>query len=187
MNTIRIPNVTLAITGILATASAEVVTWDGEGPDTLWTTGLNWSTDLEPSAGDEVTIENIYSVSYDRTDGSGSLPGGMTLNIEGTLDQTGGVIRTSGAAIHVASTGALTGSGFWDFNNSEVTFDDGAKATMNSWENKGTNVFTFNLGAGGFTTLTPNGFSSAAGRPLPTPLTTSTWPTTQEEPIRSPW
>ncbi|MBL6923637.1 MAG: PEP-CTERM sorting domain-containing protein [Akkermansiaceae bacterium] len=147
----------------LATSTAAVVSWDNGGPDTNWTTGLNWSNDVEPGTGDDVTIGDTFTVNYDRTDGSGSLPGGMILNIDGTLDQTGGVIRTSGATINVSSTGALTGSGFWDLNNSEITFADGASATMNSWENKGTNVFNFDLSAAGFATLTPNRFFIGGG------------------------
>ena len=42
MNSPHSIHVVLATLGILATTSAEVVTWDGEGPDDLWTTGLNW-------------------------------------------------------------------------------------------------------------------------------------------------
>ena len=151
----------LAMLSIPAPVSAETVNWDGGGADMNWTTGLNWSNDIEPGEGDDVTIGEGFAVSYDRFEES--LPGLMTLDIAGTLDQTGGVIRTNGAKINVATTGSLSGSGFWDFNDSEITFADGASATMEAWENKGMNVFNFKLGATGFKTLTPNRFFIGGG------------------------
>lgn len=87
--------------------------------------------------------------------------GGVTLNLTGgsTLQVQSTVIRLNGATVFVGSGSALTGGSFgFDLNNGNVTFEDGASFGNTSWENKGTNVFTFEFGATGFTTLTPGTF-----------------------------
>ena len=57
----------LAILSILAPAAAETVSWDGAGADSNWTTGLNWSNDIEPGEGDDVTIGEGITVNYQFT------------------------------------------------------------------------------------------------------------------------
>ena len=138
--------------------------WDGGGADNNWTTADNWDSNVVPVAGETVTIGSAFTVNYDVA--GGSLPGALTLNIDGTLSVPGtGVFRASGANITVSSTGELTGDNtnlFYDWNGATVTFEDGA--TMDTtWENKGVNVFNFELSSTGFTTLTPSRFFLSGG------------------------
>jgi hypothetical protein len=134
-------------------------TWDGDDGDGLWNTALNWSADAVPLAGEIALIANGDTVSH-----ANNLPGAVTVNLSGNsvLSTDGAVIRLNNANINVASGSSLIGA-FWDMNNGDLTFDDGAIATMANWENKGNNTFTFNLGAAGFSTLTPDGFLIGGG------------------------
>jgi hypothetical protein len=134
-------------------------TWDGDDGDGLWNTALNWSADAVPVAGGTAIIANGDTVSH-----ANNLPGAVTVNLSGNsaLSTDGAVIRLNNANINVASGSSLIGA-FWDLANGDLTFDDGAIATMANWENKGNNTFTFNLGAAGFSTLTPGGFLIGGG------------------------
>ncbi|NIO33771.1 MAG: hypothetical protein GTO26_02020, partial [Planctomycetales bacterium] len=51
-----------------------------------------------------------------------------------------------------------TAGAFWDLDDADITFNNGAIVTIDDWENKDVNTFTFNLGSSGFSTLTPNNF-----------------------------
>ena len=85
--------------------------------------------------------------------------GGLDITLSGgsDLSQSGDALRLRGSSLIVGS-GSVIGGGFWDLNNATLTFDDGAGATMTTWEQKGTNIFNFNLGPAGFTALTPGVF-----------------------------
>lgn len=150
--------------GVATLSSAGIVTWDGGGADGLWMTDLNWSgtpDNTAPIDGDTVNIGPGGSATVS-TAGlvSGVLPNGCTINLTGSSTLTPGidpVIRLNSATIEVES-GSTLADGFWDLSNAAITFENGAAATMGNWEQKGTNSFTFELGASGFTALTPNTF-----------------------------
>lgn len=125
-------------------------TWTGGNAN--WKVDGNWSSGSQPGAGEFVVIGSGNTVTYD---GGGNLPNSLNIELDGTLTNSGqGAIRLAGSTIEVGSTGELAGD-FWDLGGGTLIFDDGAKASMGNWEQKGTNVFQFNLGTSGFTTLTP--------------------------------
>ena len=78
------------------------------------------------------------------------------------MDRPNSVIRFNNANVNVGSGSGLSGNGFWDLNNVDLAFDDGAIVTANNFELKGTNSFLFNLGPTGFSTLTPRTFLNDA-------------------------
>lgn len=133
---------------------AAVITWVGGDGD--WATTTNWSSGSLPGANDTVNISNGATV----TSLTGSLPSTLTINLTGnsTLSRPNSVIRFNNANVNVASGSGLTGNGFWDLQNADFTFDDGATVTANNWELKGTNSFLFNLSDTGFTALMPGTF-----------------------------
>jgi hypothetical protein len=157
------PNSTIAWNNASESIQVNVVDshWDAGAADGLWTSAANWRGDLLPGAGGVVHLSNAVTV----TSINGWMPFNLTVNLSGgaTLTRPDGVIRWSGVTINVASGSGLTGNGFWDLDGADITFDDGAIATMTSWENKGKNTFTFNLGAEGFATLTPTRFFIGGG------------------------
>jgi hypothetical protein len=135
--------------------------WDADAGDGLWASAANWRGDLLPGAGGVVHLSNGVAV----TSINGFMPFSVKINLRANaiLTRPDGVIRMNRTTIHVGSGSGLTGNGFWDLNGADITFDDGAIATMASWENKGKNTFTFNLGAAGFGTLTPVRFFIGSG------------------------
>lgn len=145
-----------------ATGHASLVTWDNDSADGLWKTPANWSSNALPVAGDDVVINNGDTVLWDgAATGGQNLPGGLNIALSGNSTLTAqNVIRLNGATVSVDSGSTLTSTagGFWDLNNGDLTFENGAIVTIDDWENKGTNRFQFNLGPGGFTTLNPNFF-----------------------------
>lgn len=155
----RSPNqaIAAAFSLVLAASASGAVIWDGGDPnDDNWSSGNNWNGNVKPGVGDEVIIGSGNAVTYD--DNGGNLPAGITLDLDGTLTNAGQpALRMTGSTITVGASGLITG-GFWDLSNGTLIFDDGAGATMGNWENKGTNLFTFNMGATSFTTLTPGTF-----------------------------
>ncbi|MBI9020768.1 MAG: hypothetical protein JEZ10_05890 [Verrucomicrobia bacterium] len=147
--------VTASLLFIAVSAQALTVNWDGEAGDGLWSSVTNWSGDVAPNYGSDVTITNA-SVAWDVTDAAGSFLGD-SLTLSGTATLTADtVIRFGGGStVNVGSNSALAGSSYYDFNGATVTFDAGASVTVGNWEQKGSPTFTFNLDAAGFTTLTP--------------------------------
>lgn len=139
----------------VSSARANTVTWTGLGGDGSWTTTTNWDgngsgTGGVPGTGDTVVINNGDTVTANVV-----LPSSELINLSSSSDLTcTSVIRLSNATINVASGSGLIGA-FWDMNNGTLNFSDGAAATMSNWESKGINKFHFDLGASGFTTLTP--------------------------------
>ena len=158
----KINYLALFISSSLA-ASGATVSWDGGGVDDNWNTADNWSNNLVPSTGDVVTIGSAYTVNRAVSGGVSNI----TLNLDGTFNVvSGGVFRADGSTINVSSTGVLTGTAttrFYDFNNATVNFENGAQFIQGYWENKGTNVFKFELGSSGFSTLTPTFFNQGGG------------------------
>lgn len=148
------------------TAPAATVTWDGGAGDGLWITGDNWSgtpDNTAPLAGDTVNISNGDVVDANGL-GSGNLPNSATITLSGnsTLTQTDAAIRLDGSTITVGAGSTLAGN-FWDMNNGSLLLKDGANVTFADWENKGTNSFSFELGASGFSSLTVNRFFIGGG------------------------
>ncbi len=144
---------------VAASAYSATLVWDGGGGDGLLGTANNWNPDQAPVASDTLNVTNGDKVSH-----ANNLPSGVTINLSGSssLSTDGAVIRLLNANINVGAGTSLIGA-FWDLNNGDLTFEDGAIATMATWEQKGTNTFTFNLSATGFTTLNPNSFRRGGG------------------------
>jgi hypothetical protein len=143
----------LAISAI--TAQAATVTWDAGGGDGTWTNGLNWDTGSKPAANDTVIISNGDTVDVGGLAGD-SLPFGLTIHLTGGSSITNpGVFRLNGSTWTNGPGAALEGD-FWDLDNAALTFTNGSSATMDDWEQKGNNTFTFKLGPSGFSALTPN-------------------------------
>jgi len=139
--------------------------WDGGGGDGLWKTAANWNIEALPIAGETVTISNGDTVSWDGSSGQ-TLPGGLTVNLSGNSTLTASsIIRLNNATINVASGSTLTSTGgaFWDLDDADLTFEDGAACTIDEWENKDVNTFTFTLGATGFAPLAPTSFLIGGG------------------------
>lgn len=144
--------------GFSSIAQAAVVNSTGSGN---WSTDAIWSGGAgplnRPVSGDTVNILSGHTVTNDF--GGGFLDGTYTINVSGALNDPGSVFRVNGSTISVGSTGSLGGGSFWDLQNGTFTFDDGATVNMATWEQKGTNVFNFNLSASGFNALTPGTFA----------------------------
>ena len=146
--------------GVLVLSAASqgaTVSWDGGGSDANWSTADNWDgngsgTGGIPGGNDTVTIATGDSVISD----IGTWPGGLTVTLSGGSDlaQSGSALRLNSANLHVGPGSTLSG-GFWDLSGADITFENGAAATMSSWEQKFNNTFTFELGPTNFTTLTP--------------------------------
>ena len=147
-------------------ASIEAIahTWDGGASDGQWKSANNWDLNELPTAGDSVTINNA-SVNHNGNTGQ-SLAGNLNVSLVDSTLNGESVFRLNGATINVDSTSALTG-GFWDLNNATLNFQDGAQFTASYWEQKGTNVFDFELSSTGFTALTPTNFNNS-GSPTTT-------------------
>ncbi len=145
---------------------AGAATWDGGGDDGLWVTPANWSGDTVPAEGDTIDIGGGATVStagISALHPANHLAPGATVNLmdNSTLSTgTDPVLRLGGTTVNVSAGSEITG-GFWDLNHGNLSFEDGASATMSNWELKGTNVFSFALGAAGFTPLTPGTFRLA--------------------------
>lgn len=135
-------------------AQAGLVDWIGGNGS--WTNAANWSTGAVPTAGCTVNISNGSTV----TSPTGSLPANLTINLSGNsfLDRPNNVIRFNNTTVNIGAGSGISGNGFWDLNNGDFVFDDGASASVANFELKGQNTFQFNLGPSGFTTLTPNTF-----------------------------
>jgi hypothetical protein len=142
-------------------AHAATVTWDGGAADgNLFATAANWDPDKTPTNGDTFIISTAVTV----TGPAENLPNGANINLTGgaALTTNGAVIRLNNSNISVGSGSSLTGA-FWDLDDADITFANGAVATMANWEQKDINVFNFQLGAAGFTTLTPGTFRIGTG------------------------
>ena len=163
----------LAITS--GTTFGDIVTWDGGAGDLLFSSANNWNPDRTPAAGDTFNIDTAVTV-LGPTASSNNLPNSSTINLSngGSLTTNGGVIRLNNSNINVGSGSALTG-GFWDLDNGDITFANGAIANMSNWEQKRTNTFTFQLGATGFSTLTPGTFRIGTGGSVSPSITNATY------------
>lgn len=151
-------------TFLLAEIQAQSVTWDADAGDGLWNTSTNWSGDAVPGGGDNIAITNGDAVTGVEFNSN------YTLTLSGNSSLTdpvtnfaGGVWRAGGAAITVHSGSTLGSGGFWDLQNATLHFKNGAAVNMSAWEQKDTNVFTFELGPNGFTPLTPGSFRIGNG------------------------
>ena len=135
--------------------------WDGPATGN-WSTNTNWDTDTAPDNSGTITIGSGNTVTYDSSD---FFLSNATLDLDGELTRAG-TLRLSGSTINVGSTGVISG-GFRDLNNGTLNFQDGAQFTASNWEQKGTNVFDFELSSTGFTALTPTTFNNS-GSPTTT-------------------
>lgn len=150
----------------LPVAHATDFVWDGATTGN-WSTNTNWDTDTAPDSTGTITISSGNNVNYDV---SNNFLSGATLNLDGELTRSD-VLRFSGSTFNVGSTGIISG-GYKDLNNATLNFQDGAQFTATYWEQKGTNVFDFELSSTGFTALTPTNFANSTSPT--TPYTTYT-------------
>ena len=151
-------NTTIALISILATlgmqaSQAATVTsvasgnWQGDEA-TVWDTGTR------PQAIDTAVISVGDTVTNDGGAGFLSLNPSI-INIDGAYN--GAAVRVNTATINVSSTGTMGSGGFWDWDDGDGNFQDGATASMSTWEFKDLNTMTFTLnGSGEFTELTPS-------------------------------
>ena len=142
----------VAVTGLHA-LYADTLLWDGGAGDGLLSSANNWDLNQAPAGGDILNISDGSSVSHENT-----LPPGSMINLTGnsTLQPVSAVLRLNGATLNIGSGSTLTGGSFgFDLGGGNLTFNDGAIATMTTWEQKGANTIRFNLGTTGFTPLTP--------------------------------
>ena len=131
------------------------MTWTGGGANNLLSNGDNWDAPdgKGPIANDTLLINNGDTVAH-----GNNLSFNTTINLVGSeLTTDGSVIRLNNATINVDAGSTLSGL-FWDLDGASIVFEDGAQATMTSWEQKDLNSFTYELGAYDFTTLTPDRF-----------------------------
>ena len=150
------------------TVSATPISWNGDGGNTSWINGDNWSSDLEPQANDDATIGNGFTVTYDRVLTSSFPNNPLTLDVDGTFE-LGNVMRNFGVDINVGSTGTMDADGqFLELRgSSSLIFDSGASYSQSGGilDVYGSgNTLGFNLDAGGFSTLSGNilGFDSGS-------------------------
>lgn len=157
-----------------AVLQAATVSWDGGAGDGLWSSAANWSGDTLPAAEDVINITGA-TVDWDN-DGTGgdNLPRACTINLIGATLNATATLRCAASTINVDSTSTITGSGFWDLDDASFTFEDGASAAMNNWEQKDLNRFSFKLSASGFTAITPVNLRLGSGS-LPASIANATY------------
>lgn len=146
-------------------APAEIVNWVGGDGD--WNTGANWSTGSAPGANDTVNIGVGLTGGVVVTAPTNNIASTMTINLTNNsfLNRPSSVIRLNNANINIESGSGLTGNGFWDLQNADFVFNDGAIVTVANFELKGQNTFRFNFSRDGFTTLTPGTFRNDGNNP----------------------
>lgn len=161
---------TFALTALLpmAAQSATVVWTGGAVGNSNWSDAANWDGNGSgasgvPGANDTVTINNGDTVIMDLNGGSITYGVDLTLSGNSNLSLTGAVLRANNATYNVSAGSSLNGGGFWDLDGGTFNFQDGASVDMANWEQKDINVFSFELGAAGFTTLTPGTFRLGNG------------------------
>jgi len=161
----KLPTLGVFLLLVMATgAQAVTVIWNGGGGDGLWDTGTNWDTNNVPGAGDDIFISNGDSVTGIEFNSAYTLTlsGGSSLT-DPVTNFAGGVWRAGGATITVEAGSTFGGGGFWDLQNATLNFKDGALVNIGNWEQKDVNNFNFELGASGYTTLTPGTFRIGNG------------------------
>ncbi|MDA3926272.1 MAG: hypothetical protein PF904_16375 [Kiritimatiellae bacterium] len=152
-----------AVVAIATAAQAATRTWDNDSGDGKWQTDANWSGDTKPATSDTVIVNNGDTVDVNIGD---SFPYSLNITVAGNSTlAASSVLRLNNATIMVESGSGLTSisGAFWDLANGDLTFEDGAICTIDDWEQKGVNTFTFEMGASGFTTLAPNNFKIGGG------------------------
>lgn len=173
--TILLPAVGALLLGVAAPADAATRTWDNDSANGQWNTAANWSDDTLPVNGDTVIINNGDTVTYGHSDFF--LGGGTNVTLSGNSSflRGGATFRMSGSTFTVESGSTIGGPGeFWDMDDATINFKDGAVTNMQWWEQKDTNVFNFELGASGFTTMTVERFILGGGG-LPASIANATY------------
>ena len=92
------------------------ICWDGGGADTLWTTALNWTGDVLPSAGNNVSIDlgGVFTVDFGTTIGLNTL----TLGADDVLNINSGTLTLALASVF---NGALNlAGGTWVGNSNDI-------------------------------------------------------------------
>ena len=91
--------------------TAVTVTFDNDSTDGLWSSQLNWSTNIQPTSAQDVVIDNGLSVTVDAAGETAKM---LTLGSgagAGTLNLTGGDLTLNGALVEGAAGSTLTISG----------------------------------------------------------------------------
>ena len=160
---IILPATGTLLVAIAAQSNAASVSWDGGGGDGLWDTATNWSGDVLPANGDDVTINGASVASTEFNTGFNlTLSGNATLT-DPVTSFAGGVWRGGGANVTVEAGSTFGGGGFYDLQNVTLNFVDGSLLNVGDWEQKDTNVFNFELSSSGFTKLNAGTFRIGNG------------------------
>ncbi|MBL8030657.1 MAG: hypothetical protein JNN11_05420, partial [Candidatus Doudnabacteria bacterium] len=98
-------------------------TWDGGGGDANWTTAANWSSDIIPTSGDTVTINNSCSTNCNPVINTTTTVSGLTISSATTT-----VTVLSGFTFGVGSNGFALSNG--TFNGGAATTSIGGTFTI---------------------------------------------------------
>ncbi len=131
--------------------------WDNGAGDGLWTTALNWSSNILPGTSDDATIGAGFSVTLNNVASVNSLTldGSLTLAAGGSLT-LGSSSTFSNTSVFTMSAGALVANG--GFTSNGAYTQNGGTATF-----KGTSAFnTVSLGAGSAMTMNLNAATTMA-------------------------
>jgi hypothetical protein len=158
MKALKSSVLTLLLISSASSLLAQDCTWTGKGGDSQWSTAANWSDDTLPKPGDSVTLADSGEVLFLGPDGNQFLPRGISLNLRGktTLSNEQELLRFDTTELTVFPDSALM-AGHLVFYSTQCIFHDGATVQTGSWEQNGTNVFTFVIGKSGFTTVSAKG------------------------------
>ena len=145
----------MALSLLVLSSHADLVTWNGGGGTNLWNTAANWDTGNVPAADDTVIINNAGTVNVDV-----DLASGLDVTVSGssTLNSTsGGREMGAGTTVTIGSGATLDSSVDNNWRARNFVFDDGAIGAS-GWlslyvRDVYTPSFTFNLGASGFTKM----------------------------------
>lgn len=158
MKTLKASVLTLLLISSASSLLAQDCTWTGKGGDGQWSNPANWSDDTLPKRGDSVTIADSGEVLFLGAEGGQFLPQGISLTLKGktTFSNESELLRLPGIELTVFPDAALL-AGHLVFYSTQCIFHDGTNVQVGSWEQNGTNVFTFVIGKSGFTTVSAKG------------------------------
>ena len=107
----------VSVMGLAGNTSAAVLSWDDSGPDSLWSTAANWSSNTVPTAEDDAIIEMDPGAIID----AGVMANALNVKIADAADSTGRITMTGGMlTVHQTGSG---GPGLWISNRGTGYFD----------------------------------------------------------------
>ncbi len=154
---------TLIVAGAFASVHAVTVTWDGSEGDREWGTAANWDP-AAPGNGDDVIIGNGDTVNITGKILTSNLniilSGGSDLTYTGAKGAAQFDMESASIAFGAGSDLSLAGT-IRISNSASLAFDDGATlgGAVDMEFRESSAGLQFNLGATGFTTITPGGLN----------------------------